>query len=197
MIAMTTRSSIRVKPALGCLIGRSSGRRDAAGRDASGRIDGGRGQLPRAACSSNRKRFGPPAVTSTRSSDLDIVDLGEAFDHRPPGALGLALGRRGLHARAGVDPHPVRARDRPLVPRDGERPAPDRRADGRARLVAAGGSRRMAPSSSGCPSRVTDPEIACRSQGSPEPQPPARPAARIIPEPRIGPRRRRTTGPNR
>ena len=65
----------------------------------------------------------------------NIVDVGEAFDHRAPGALGLALARRRLNARAGVDPDPVRPRYWPLVPRDGERSPADRRTDGRTRLV--------------------------------------------------------------
>ncbi len=94
----------------------------------------GRGQPP-AAWRSNRKRFEPPVGHVHAQLGLRIVDLGETFDHRPPGAVGLAVGRRRLHAGARVDPDPVSGGRRAPVARDGERPAPDRRADGRARLV--------------------------------------------------------------
>ncbi len=47
----------------------------------------------------------------------------------------MSAGRRGLGRRAGIDPHSVGARHRPLIPRDREGSLPDRRPHGRARLV--------------------------------------------------------------
>ena len=121
MIAMTTMSSIRVKPCGRCLISGASrtarrGLRNGENlvgpplaRSASGVAVQVESEPVRAAVGDVNAQIGSR-----------IVDLGETFDHRPPRAFGLALAGRGLHAGAGVDPHPVRARGRPLVACDRE-----------------------------------------------------------------------------